>query len=97
LVIMVMNDRGYGVIRHIQGALQGGRMFFDDLPGPDFQGLAALAGLPSFLVSSAEDLAPAVAQAIAVRGPALIEVDMTAIGPFPPYAPYRDMGIYARR
>lgn len=97
LIVMIMNDRGYGVIRHIQGALQDGRMFFDDLRGPDFQKLAALAGLPSFLVSCAEDLAPAVARAVAVRGPALIEVDMTAIGPFPPYAPYRDMGIYARK
>jgi len=29
-----------------------------------------------------------VAQALAVRGPTLVEVDMTAIGAFPPYAPY---------
>ena len=29
-----------------------------------------------------------VAQALAVPGPTLVEVDMTAIGAFPPYAPY---------
>ncbi len=97
LVIMVMNDRGYGVIKHIQGALQDGRMFFGDLLGPDLQKLAAVAGLPSFKVSRAEDLADTVAQAVATPGPSLVEVDMTAIGAFPPYAPYNAMGIYAKR
>lgn len=97
LIVMVMNDRGYGVIRHIQGALQDGRMFFDDLAGPDFCQLAELAGMPAYKVSALEALDAAVAAALQVRGPALIEVDMTAIGPFPPFAPYRDMGIYARR
>ena len=94
LIVIVMNDRGYGVIRHIQGALQDGRMFFDDLAGPDFCKLADMAGMPSFKVSSPEELAPAVAVALNVHGPALIEVDMTAIGPLPPFAPYRGMGIY---
>jgi acetolactate synthase I/II/III large subunit len=97
LVVMVMNDRGYGVIKHIQGALQDGRMFFGDLQGPDFQKLAAVAGLPAFRVSRAEDLAATVAKAVATPGPSLIEVDMTAIGAFPPYAPYNTMGIYARK
>jgi hypothetical protein len=68
LVIMVMNDRGYGVIKHIQGALQDGRMFFGDLLGPDLQKLAAVAGLPSFKVSRAEDLADTVAQEVAISG-----------------------------
>ncbi|MDB5372969.1 MAG: ilvB, partial [Belnapia sp.] len=97
LVIMVMNDRGYGVIKHIQGALQDGRMFFGDLQGPDLQKLAAVAGLPSFKVSSAAELAPTMARAIATPGPSLVEVDMIAIGAFPPYAPYSGMGIYARK
>jgi acetolactate synthase-1/2/3 large subunit len=96
LVVMVMNDRGYGVIKHIQGALQDGRMFFGDLQGPDFQKLAVVAGLPAFRVSRAEDLAATVAKAVATPGPSLIEVDMTAIGAFPPYAPYNRMGIYAK-
>jgi acetolactate synthase-1/2/3 large subunit len=97
LIVMVMNDRGYGVIRHIQGALLDGRMFFDDLAGPDFCKLAELAGMPAFRVSAAEDLPGVLAQALAVRGPAMVEVDMTAIGAFPPYAPYRDMGIWKQR
>ncbi len=95
LIVLVMNDGGYGVIRHIQGALQDGRMFFDDLASPDFCALAGLAGMPSFRVEQAAALPGAVAQALAVSGPSLIEVDMTAIGPFPPYPPYSTMGIYA--
>ena len=96
LVVMVMNDRGYGVIKHIQGALQDGRMFYADLVGPDFQALAAVAGMPAFKVSRAEDLAATVARAVATPGPSLVEVDLTAIGPFPPYAPYNRMGVWAR-
>jgi acetolactate synthase-1/2/3 large subunit len=97
LVVMVMNDRGYGVIKHIQGALQDGRMFFGDLQGPDFGKLAAVAGLPAFRVGAAADLAGTVARAVATPGPSLVEVDMAAIGAFPPYAPYNTMGIYARK
>jgi acetolactate synthase I/II/III large subunit len=96
LVVVVMNDRGYGVIKHIQGALQDGRMFFGDLQGPDFCGLAAVAGLPAFRVGAAGDLAETVARAVRTPGPSLVEVDMAAIGAFPPYAPYNTMGIYAR-
>jgi acetolactate synthase I/II/III large subunit len=97
LVVMVMNDRGYGVIKHIQGAFQDGRMFFGDLLGPDFGKLAAVAGLPAFRVGAASELAETVARAVATPGPSLVEVDMAAIGAFPPYAPYNTMGIYARK
>jgi acetolactate synthase-1/2/3 large subunit len=94
LVVLVMNDRGYGVIKHIQGALQEGRMVFGDLQGPDFQALAGLAGMPAFKVSRAADLEATLRQACATPGPSLVEVDMTAIGAFPPYAPYNNLGIY---
>ncbi|RAI57484.1 thiamine pyrophosphate-binding protein [Roseicella frigidaeris] len=97
LVILVMNDRGYGVIKHIQGALQDGRFFYADPVGPDLQKLAAVAGLPGFKVDRAEALGEVMAQAIATPGPSLVEVDMAAIGAFPPYAPYNSMGIYAKR
>lgn len=97
LVILVMNDRGYGVIKHIQGALQDGRFFYADPVGPDLQKLAAVAGLPGFKVDRLETLGETVAKAVATPGPSLIEVDMAAIGAFPPYAPYNGMGIYAKR
>lgn len=97
LVTMVMNDGGYGVIRHIQDAVADGRQFGHDLLTPDLAGLAALAGLPFFRVSSAEAVGPVLAQALALKGPALVEVDMRAIGPVPPYAPYATMGKHAER
>jgi acetolactate synthase-1/2/3 large subunit len=97
LVVMVMNDGGYGVIKHIQGALQDGRFFYADPLLPDPGRLAAVAGLPCFRVASAEALGPAVAQAVATPGPSLIDVDMKAIGAFPPYPPYSGMGIWAAR
>ncbi|ONG49547.1 acetolactate synthase large subunit [Pseudoroseomonas deserti] len=96
LVVLLMNDRGYGVIKHIQGALQEGRMFFGDLMGPDFQQLAKLAGMPAFKVSRADDLQATLQKACETPGPSLVEVDMHAIGPFPPYAPYNNLGIYKK-
>lgn len=85
VVFLVMNDRGYGVIKHIQDKMYGGRHYFADPPGPDMEKLAALAGMPFQRVSSVDALGPAVARAVAVDGPALVEVDMHAIGDFPPY------------
>jgi acetolactate synthase-1/2/3 large subunit len=61
------------------------------LHGPGLQGLARLAGMPSWRVDQAEDFGDAVARAIAVPGPALVEVNMHAIGPAPAY------GVYNRR
>ena len=87
LVIMVMNDRGYGVIRHIQDHAAG-RRFYHDLQGPDLMALAALAGLPGLRVSSVEEFGPTLARAFATAGPVLVEIDMATIGEHPPYAPY---------
>lgn len=97
LVTMVMNDRGYGVIRVIQDAVADGRRFGHDLLQPNLEQLAALAAMPYFRVSRAEDVSAVVAQALAVRGPAMVEVDMVAIGDIPPYPPYSTMGKHAER
>ncbi|KAA2213186.1 thiamine pyrophosphate-binding protein [Teichococcus oryzae] len=88
MVILVMNDRGYGVIRHIQDAVADGRRRFDTLAAPELEGVAALAGLPFWRVSDPARFGATVAEALAVRGPTLVEVDMTAIGDHPPYFPY---------
>lgn len=97
LVTMVMNDGGYGVIRHIQDAVADGRQFGHDLLTPELKGLAGLAGIPFFKASSAESIGEVTSQALAVKGPALVEVDMRAIGAVPPYAPYATMGKHAER
>ncbi len=85
VVFVVMNDNGYGVIRHIQDALYGGRHFFGDLLAPDFQQLAALAGLHFARVQAVDQLDGAMREALAVSGPALVEIDMAAIGEYPRY------------
>ncbi len=84
-VVVVMNDGGYGVIKQIQDRMYGGRRHYADMPGPDIEGLARLAGLPWFKVSRADEFGATVARALEIGGPALVEADMAAIGPFPPY------------
>ena len=95
VAIVVMNDKGYGVIKHIQDALYGGRHFFGDLKAPSLEGLAELAGIPFGRVSAVDQLEGALRQALDHPGPTLVEVDMTAIGPYPPYykpPPYAQKG-----
>ena len=91
VVVIVMNDRGYGVIRHMQDAMCEGRFRYGDLQGPDLLRLAELAGIPAWRVSAPGEFGPAVAQALAAEGPCLVEVDMTAIGAAPAYFPYSDL------
>ena len=88
LTVIVMNDRGYGVIKRIQDATAQGRRFFADLQGPDLGQLAALAGIPFWKVQTADTFGSTVAQSIAHKGPSLVEVDMTAVGEFPAYYPF---------
>jgi acetolactate synthase-1/2/3 large subunit len=77
-----MNDRGYGVIRNIQDAHYGGRRAYADLVTPDFAKLAASIGLAHKRVATVPAFEQALDAALATPGPALVEVDMTALGPF---------------
>jgi acetolactate synthase-1/2/3 large subunit len=86
--VIVMNDRGYGVIKRIQDATAQGRRFFADLQGPDLGQLAALAGIPFWKVQSADAFGATAEKSIAHKGPSLVEVDMTAVGEFPAYYPF---------
>jgi acetolactate synthase I/II/III large subunit len=88
MVIIIMNDFGYGVIKAIQDAWYGGRKFYGDLMGPNFEQLAALANVPFWKVSKSSEFGATVAKAIATTGPTIVEVDMGAIGAHPPYYPY---------
>ncbi|MGE5147275.1 MAG: thiamine pyrophosphate-binding protein [Candidatus Eiseniibacteriota bacterium] len=82
LVMLVMNDRGYGVIRNIQDAKFGSRHYFVDLHTPDFGDLARTMGWHFRRVSSLNEFPDAFAAALDAKGPAMIEIDMTAVGPF---------------
>jgi acetolactate synthase-1/2/3 large subunit len=82
IAFVLMNDRGYGVIRNIQDAQFGGRRHYADLHTPDFKLIAAALGVAHQRVSRAEDFDQALARALSAGGPQLVEVDMVAIGPF---------------
>ena len=81
LALIVMNDRGYGVIRNIQDARFDGRRYFVDLETPDFSGLAAACGIQYRRIETTSEFAATISDAVAVRGPVLVEVDMATIGP----------------
>jgi acetolactate synthase-1/2/3 large subunit len=88
MVVIVMNDRGYGVIKRIQDATAGGRRFYADLEGPDLEKLAGLSEIPYFRVSHADTFGDTVERALAIKGLTMVEVDMTSVGEFPPYFPF---------
>jgi acetolactate synthase-1/2/3 large subunit len=83
LTLVLMNDAGYGVIRNIQDADYGGRRHFCDVLVPDFGKVAESLGLSYEKVTSPGDFDPALARARTRGGPAIVEVDMIAIGPYP--------------
>lgn len=81
MVLMVMNDGGYGVMRGIQNNYFEGRQYFNELHTPDYQALGESMGVKSWKVGSADEFQVAIQDAITLNGPALIELDMNAIGP----------------
>jgi acetolactate synthase-1/2/3 large subunit len=82
VVVVLMNDRGYGVIRNIWDATYGGRRAYSDLHTPDFAKLAQAIDLPHRFVKARSDFQSVLRGAFAQRGPVLVEVDMVAVGPY---------------
>jgi acetolactate synthase-1/2/3 large subunit len=70
------------VIRNIQDAHYGGRRYFVDLNTPDFAKLAQSIGLAHRRVQDLSELGGTLRDALAERGPVLMEIDMVAVGPF---------------
>jgi acetolactate synthase-1/2/3 large subunit len=86
-VVIVCNDGGYGVLRNMQDRHTGRRSGVD-LHTPDFGLLAASMHLPHQLVRDAADFDAALEKALSVRGPFVLEVDVTALNPAPrPFVP----------
>ena len=88
MVVVVMNDAGYGVIKRIQDHTAQGRRYYADLQGPALEKIAAMSDIPFFKVERAEAFGETMAKAIAIKGLTMVEVDMTAVGEFPPYYPF---------
>lgn len=87
LVLVLFNDGGYGVLRNMQDR-HSERRSGVDLYTPDFGQLSRSLDLPYLLVRRAEDFADSLAKALSQHGPAVIEVDVTALEPTPaPFVP----------
>jgi acetolactate synthase I/II/III large subunit len=82
VMIVLMNDQCYGVIRNIQDAQYGGRRMFVDLHQPDFAQFCASLGLKHYRLSSLDDADATIREGLAFDGPVLLEVDMKSVGSF---------------
>ena len=82
VLVIVMNDRGYGVIRNIWDAHYGGRRAYADLHTPQFGLLAQSMGLGYHCVKDRAEFQPVLRAAFAQRGPVLLEVDMVEVGTY---------------
>jgi acetolactate synthase-1/2/3 large subunit len=81
LRVVLFNDGGYGILRNLQDHYFEGRRFGVDLATPDFVRVAESFGVWCGQVRSAVEMAPVLKEALQQDGPALIEVDMVAVGP----------------
>jgi len=82
ITFVLMNDAAYGVIENIQDAQYGGRRHYSKLRTPDFGLLCRAVGMAHRKVTAIEEFPAVFDAALAQTGPAMVEVDMTAIGPF---------------
>ena len=82
MVIVLMNDKSYGVIKNIQDVQYGGRRCYAELHTPDYDLLCKSIALPHARVQKLDDLPARLDQALAGDGPFLLEIDMLSIGGF---------------
>jgi acetolactate synthase I/II/III large subunit len=78
--VVVFNDGGYGILRRVQDQRFDGRHFGVDLRTPDYLQLAGSMGIWAAQVRSPAEMAPQLDEALQQAGPALIELDMRALG-----------------
>ena len=74
LKVLVCDNGMYGTIRMHQARDYPGRVVATGMKNPDFAAWAASYGAASYTVSSDKDFQPALEQALAVHGPALIHL-----------------------
>lgn len=87
LTLIVFNDGGYGVLRNLQES-QGKPPAGVDLVTPDFAQVASALGLAYRRIAGAAEAGPVLTEAVATRGPVLVEVDVPAYGEMPaPFTP----------
>lgn len=81
MVLLVMNDGGYGVMRGIQKEYFDGRQYYNELHTPSFVSLGESMGCKSYKADSLEEFDTKINEAMKQDGMCLVEVNMNAIGP----------------
>ena len=82
LVVLLMNDSRYGVIRNIQDDLYGSRHCYVDLHTPDFAQFCASLQVTHFLLNEPTQAEAVLKQAFATSGTVVVEVGMNSWGAF---------------
>ncbi len=82
IVMLVMNDSCYGVIKNIQDDIYGSRHCYVDLHTPDFAQFCASLKVAHLRLGSPLGTKDVLEKAFAASGPVVVEVDMKAWGPF---------------
>ncbi len=82
VMIVLMNDQCYGVIRNIQDAQYGGRRCYVDLHQPDFAQFCDSLKLTHYRIKSLDHADAIIREGMAKTGPVLVEVDMLSVGSF---------------
>lgn len=81
VIVCLFNDGGYGVLRRIQSARFEGRTTGVDLATPDFVKVAEGIGLRGIKVSGTDEFKAAFQEAMAAKGPVLLDIDMSVLAP----------------
>ncbi len=82
MLMIVMNDGGYGVIKNIQDDIYGSRHCYVDLHTPDFSMLCGSLKVKHLLLDDPAKTKDVITQALGMSGPVMVEVDMKSWGPF---------------
>lgn len=78
IIVLVIDNGMYGTIRMHQENHFPGRVSATDLVNPDFAALARACGLLASTVNNLDEFPPALAEAMAAQGPALIHIRVDA-------------------
>ena len=82
LVVLLMNDSRYGVIKNIQDDIYGSRHCYVELHTPDFAPFCASLGVTHFKLTDPAQTSDVLSKALAASGTVVVEVDMQSWGPF---------------
>jgi len=82
LLVILMNDSRYGVIKNIQDAVYGSRHCYVELHTPRFETFCTSMNVAHRRLADPAQAEQVLAEALALPGPVVLEVDMVAWGPF---------------